>query len=54
MLKAAKQEGCITVALTRFGQDEATRLANYITLFLAMSNIHNWGDHTASIANGRF
>ena len=29
MLKAAKQEGCITVALTRFGQDEATRLANY-------------------------
>lgn len=33
MLKAANQEGCITVALTRFGQDEATRLANYITLF---------------------
>ncbi|OAT26918.1 MurR/RpiR family transcriptional regulator [Proteus myxofaciens] len=29
MLKSAKNEGCLTVALTRFGQDEATRLADY-------------------------
>ncbi|RLR63774.1 transcriptional regulator, partial [Pseudomonas aeruginosa] len=29
MLKSAKNEGCLTVALTRFGQDEATRLADH-------------------------
>lgn len=29
MLKSAKDEGCLTVALTRFGQDEATRLSDY-------------------------
>lgn len=35
MLKAAKQEGCITVALTRFGQDGSYALSElHITLFL--------------------
>ena len=29
MLKAAKESGSITVALTRFGQDDATRIAQY-------------------------
>ncbi|HGN1706594.1 TPA: MurR/RpiR family transcriptional regulator [Providencia rettgeri] len=28
MLRAAKETGCTTVALTRFGQDEATKLAD--------------------------
>lgn len=29
MLKSAHESGCTTVALTRFGQDEATRLADF-------------------------
>ncbi|HEF8774064.1 MurR/RpiR family transcriptional regulator [Providencia manganoxydans] len=29
MLKSAHESGCTTVALTRFGQDEAARLADY-------------------------
>ncbi|QAV23450.1 MurR/RpiR family transcriptional regulator [Proteus hauseri] len=29
MLKSAKKDKCLTMALTRFGQDEATRLADY-------------------------
>lgn len=29
MLKSAHENGCTTVALTRFGQDEATRLADF-------------------------
>jgi len=29
MLQSAKETGCTTVALTRFGQDDATKLADF-------------------------
>ncbi len=41
MLRAAKETGCPTVALTRFGQDEAIKLADFALPYFMMSNIPN-------------
>lgn len=43
MLKSAHDNGCTTIALTRFGQDDTARLADLILLITMMNNILSWG-----------